>query len=249
MQFKDYFSDHAQIYAAFRPAPPQELIQHLVALAPARELAWDCATGNGQGAQLLVEHFAQVIATDASAEQIAAAVPHERIQYRVALAEDSGIPDHCIDLVTVGCAIHWFDQERFYQEVTRVLKPDGVIAVWGYTRLEALQGPEPLDESVRRIFQDFESFLSPEVTSIWHGYDRLFFPFRHVEMTSFSIEEMFTLDRLIGFLRSTSAVITWVKQKGEQPVEQRLQEIRQAWGNVTYRPIRWPLLLKVGRVP
>ena len=37
-----------------------------------------------------------------------------------------------VDLVTVAQALHWFDLPRFYDEVQRVARPGGLIAVWCY---------------------------------------------------------------------------------------------------------------------
>ncbi|HEY2140100.1 MAG TPA: hypothetical protein VGH00_08465, partial [Chthoniobacterales bacterium] len=65
MEFKDHFSKQAEGYAKFRPRYPQELFRYLATIAPRRELAWDCATGNGQAAVELAEVFDRVIATDA----------------------------------------------------------------------------------------------------------------------------------------------------------------------------------------
>ena len=65
MQFKDHFSEHAADYAKFRPNYPAELFDHLASLPRARALAWDCATGNGQAALGLAQHFEKVVGTDA----------------------------------------------------------------------------------------------------------------------------------------------------------------------------------------
>jgi hypothetical protein len=72
--------------------------------SPGRDLAWDCATGNGQAALALAAHFRHVHATDLSAEQLAQATPHARIDYRQAPAEASGLADRSCDLVTVAQA-------------------------------------------------------------------------------------------------------------------------------------------------
>src|SRR5438132_213598 len=85
--FKDHFSTHAADYRAFRPTYPPELFAFLAASAPARDLAWDCGTGNGQAALLLADHFARVFATDASAGQLTNAEPHPKVEYAVAPAE------------------------------------------------------------------------------------------------------------------------------------------------------------------
>src|SRR2546430_5407093 len=67
------------------------------------------------------------------ADQIANAMTHERIRYAVAPSEASGLADSSIDLVCVAQALHWFDRPRFYDEVRRVLKARGLLAVFGYS--------------------------------------------------------------------------------------------------------------------
>jgi len=100
MTFKDHFSKQAADYAKFRPRYPREMFEYLTSIAPARQLAWDCATGSGQAAVGLVAVFDRVVATDASEKQIANAEPHERVEYRVAPAEQQSNriterrPDH-----------------------------------------------------------------------------------------------------------------------------------------------------------
>src|SRR6476660_8692521 len=133
--FKDHFSGHAPDYARFRPTYPPKLFNYLASISPEHELAWDCATGNGQAADGLAEHFAKVIATDASAPQIESAQPHPNIIYWVAPAEASGIDPDSIDLILVAQALHWFDMDRFFTEAKRVSKESGILAVSTYTHV------------------------------------------------------------------------------------------------------------------
>ena len=114
--FKDHFSKQAADYAKFRPRYPQKLFDYLGSIAPSRELAWDCGTGNGQAAVGLATVFDHVIATDASEKQIENAQSHERVEYLVAPAENSGIKSGTVDLIMVAQAVHWFDLNRFYAE-------------------------------------------------------------------------------------------------------------------------------------
>ena len=102
MGFKDLFSGHAADYSRYRPRYPDELFDRIAVLCPEHRLAWDCATGSGQAARSLASHFARVIATDASAEQLRQATPAEGVDYRVARAEESGLPTAGVDLVTVA---------------------------------------------------------------------------------------------------------------------------------------------------
>ena len=96
-EFEDHFSLQAGDYARFRPTYPPELFAYLASVAPGRRLAWDCGTGNGQAALELVRHFDRVVATDASVEQLARALPHERIEYRVERAEEIVLPPGSVD--------------------------------------------------------------------------------------------------------------------------------------------------------
>ena len=143
--FQDHFSAVAAGYARFRPRYPTELCADLAAAAPAHGLAWDCATGNGQAAVALAAHFARVVATDASAAQLARATPHPRITYRLGPERESGLDDGSVDLVTVAQAFHWLDLDAFYAEVRRVLRPRGALAVWCYdlARVDAAVAQSP----------------------------------------------------------------------------------------------------------
>src|SRR5437773_12056929 len=107
MTFKDHFSKQAADYAKFRPRYPRELFEYLGSVAPSRALAWDCATGSGQAALELAEVFDRVIATDASERQIANAQPHERVEYRVAPAEESGGGSGSSDRIMGAQAVAW----------------------------------------------------------------------------------------------------------------------------------------------
>jgi ubiquinone/menaquinone biosynthesis C-methylase UbiE len=127
--FKDHFSEVAARYAEFRPSYPAELFAWLASLCKEHEAAWDCATGSGQATAGLAAHFRQIIATDASAEQIAHAGAPGNVIFRVATTEASGLDARSVDLVSVAQAAHWFELPRFFAEARRVLKPGGVLAL------------------------------------------------------------------------------------------------------------------------
>jgi len=119
---KDLFSGHAEYYSKYRPEYPKALYHRLFKEVKIKEHAWDCATGNGQVAGYLADHFKNVTATDISQDQITHAVEKRNIRYLVTRSEKAPFDDNMFDLITVGQAIHWFDFPAFYSEVTRVGK-------------------------------------------------------------------------------------------------------------------------------
>jgi SAM-dependent methyltransferase len=245
-EFKDLFSSGAVAYAAHRPRYPARLFDELATHAPARELAWDCATGNGQAALGAAAHFSRVVATDASEAQIAAAVPHERITYRVASAAASGLDAGSVDLVTVAQALHWLDTAAFFREARRVLVPRGVIAVWCYTLLEI---DERIDPLIRRLYEHtLGAYWSPERRLVDDGYRAIDFPFAEMTLPPFAIEQSLTLDQLAGYLRTWSAAQRFARERGDDPVSPLIDEIRPLWGTSSEaRPARWPLHVRAGR--
>lgn len=245
--FKDHFSGASDRYAAYRPDYPAPLFAWLATLCAERNTAWDCATGSGQAARGLAPHFRQVVATDASAEQIGHAQVHPAIDYRVAPAEASGLADHSVDLVTVAQAAHWFDLPRFYAEVARVLKPAGVLALWGYGRMIL---PGDLDAPFRRFHDETVGpYWPPERALIADAYRSLDFPFAEIEAPAFHIEVAWDLPRLIAYLSTWSAVKRCWDAQGRDPLPALMAELTPMWGAAdTAKNLQWPLFLRVGRL-
>src|SRR5258705_5587143 len=102
MSTKDFFSEHSKVYAAFRPTYPEALYQFIFKHLKNKNIAWDCATGNGQVAQYLSQHFEKVYATDISQQQLDNGFKAENIFYSVDSAEKTSFPPHQFDLITVG---------------------------------------------------------------------------------------------------------------------------------------------------
>lgn len=245
-----YFARQAATYAAIRPDYPPALFDFVASLGGARRLAWDCGTGNGQAAVALAEHFARVIATDASAEQLAHARPHPRVEYRVATAEASGLADASADVVTVAQALHWFDLDRFHAEVRRVVRRGGVIVVWSYGDPVLRDGDPLLDEALRRFNHEaMRDWWPPERQAVGEGYRSLPFPFAELPAPTLVLERRWTLGELAAYLRSWSAVMRYVAVRGADPVRDVEAELATRWGGAGERHlVRWPLVVRAGRV-
>lgn len=245
--FKDHFSIAAQSYAGHRPGYPAELFAWLASLTQDHELAWDCATGNGQAALGVARHYRQVVASDASAAQIANRRAHASVDYLVATAERSALRERCCDLVTVAQAAHWFDFEPFHDEVRRVLERHGVIAVWTY---ETFRIDAALDALLDHFYHDVVGpHWPPERRYVEAGYRTLPFPFDEIAAPAFELEITWTLEQVLRYLGTWSAVQRFRKARGVDPVEELRPRLAAAWSRPDEgKRLSWPLHLRVGRV-
>ena len=244
--FQDHFSARAAGYAAYRPSYPAALFEWLAELSPGREAAWDCATGSGQAALGLAPYFRRVVATDASVSQLAHAKAAAGIEYRVAPAESSGLPDRSVDLVTVAQALHWLDRPRFYAEVGRVLRPGGLLACWMYNLIEVTA---EFDRLVGRFYTEVVGpFWPGNRVLVDQGYRTVEFPSPELAPPRFEMTEEWTLDHVVGYLGTWSAVTRYLEAKGHDPVALIVPELKAVWGDPgRTRTVRWPLSLRVAR--
>ena len=247
MTFKDHFSQQADRYTRFRPRYPQELFAYLATLPVAPRRAWDCGTGSGQAAVGLAEFFDEVVATDPSARQIEHADPHPRVSYQVAPAEACPLDDATVDLVTVAQAVHWFDRPAFYAEARRVARPDACIAIWAYALAQITPA---VDAVVWHLYDDvLGKYWPPERGLIMERYTTLDFPFEEIAAPPFVMTAEWTLDDLLGYLSTWSSAQKYLEKHGADPLDQVRTELAAAWGTPDGAlPVRWPLVLRVGRI-
>jgi SAM-dependent methyltransferase len=244
--FADHFSRDSASYAAFRPRYPAELISFVAGIPVSHGAAWDVGTGSGQAASLLVSHFALVAASDASVAQLRARTRTEGVRYLAERAENSAIAGGCVDLVTVAQAYHWLDHEAFHTEVDRVIAPGGALAVWCYGRLHA----SPEIEAALMTFYDgtIGPFWPPERADVERGYRHYQIPIDEVTAPSLSIEARLTLQELLGYVRSWSAVGRFMQSRGVDPVPELERALLPLWGNPdTARRVVWPISVRAGR--
>ncbi|UOB18923.1 class I SAM-dependent methyltransferase [Abyssalbus ytuae] len=242
----DKFSKQAATYKKFRPTYPAQLFDYIYSLCTHKNTAWDCGTGNGQVALELAKVFNKVFATDISEKQIHNAPRKENILYRVERAEKTSFPDNTFDLVTVAQALHWFDFNSFNQEVKRVLKPSGIVAVWGYSLLR-------INPEINKIIDNFYTqiigeYWDKERKHVDSRYETINFNFEEINITQkFEIETQWTFQQLQGYFNSWSSVQNYMeKNNGHNPVTRLMEEINPFWLN-SQKQIVFPVFVRIGK--
>ena len=243
---KDNFSNHAADYAKFRPTYPEELYAYLYKIIPQKFKAWDVATGNGQVAAELAKVFKAVLATDLSAKQLAEAPQLENITYRVQTAEEPFDTQEQFDLITVAQAIHWFDFDKFYNQIQAHLKPDGVFAVIGYSVLET---SGKLNEVIQHFYKDITNpYWDPERKYLDENYQTIPFPFKELKTPQLAMPVYWTVQELLNYLNTWSAVKHYEKAHGESPLALIQDAVYTHWGTAVQRKFDFPLLLRLGKL-
>lgn len=243
-----YFNQQARLYAKFRPDYPPELFEFIALISPHHNLAWDCATGSGQAAIGLAKHFKHVVAIDTSPEQIAHARQHDRVEYRVATAEASGLENHSADVVMIAQALHWLDHGRFYAEVRRVVVPGGTIVATVYC------DPTVNDPELDGILQNYNKgvvgpYWPPERKFVDEHYQSIPFPFEKITPPKIELKRDWNLHELAGYLRSWSATVRYQKANNVDPVLDFEEKMRSRWAEPGQRRVvRWPFTIFAGRV-
>lgn len=226
-------------YNQYRPDYPEELFNIIKNKVQETNSAWDCATGTGQALKGLAPIFTKIQATDISESQIENADHYENVEFSECNSEETSFKDNQFDLVTVAQALHWFATPKFFAEVQRVLKPDGIFAAWTYNIVE-------VSGDVDDVVLDFHNkilgdYWEPQRWSVIKDYNDINFPF-DVESQKLSIQKNWNLDQFIGYLETWSGLKTY-KKSNSDPIPELKKALSESWGN-DERQVSFPITLK-----
>lgn len=246
LPFKDLFSSASEKYASFRPQYPTELFIWLSSLVDKKELAWDCATGNGQAVKPLAGLFDRVIATDPSNSQLQQAPKISNVEYRCERAESPSIAENSVDLITIAQALHWLEIDPFYEAVNKVLKPGGVISAIAYGLPEIT--PD-IDNLIRYLHNEtLGEFWEYERRHVINLYRDIPFHFHPIKSPPFFIRTRMDQTALLGFLSTWSGLIACRQATGKDPLQSFSMILEKIWptGQTTI-PVTWKLVCKTGK--
>jgi ubiquinone/menaquinone biosynthesis C-methylase UbiE len=240
-------------YDAYRPRTPAVLLDLLPQLAGAQrpQLIVDLGSGTGLSTYAWSERADKVIGVEPNADMRRQAEAKRGSETNVTfvegVADETGLPDECADIVTASQSLHWMDPQPTFAEVKRILRPSGVFAAYDYdwpaiitpetdllydefmARLDAIATSQDADFG-RRVGDRKEEHLSRMRAS---GQFRLT---REISVHS---EERGDAERFIGLMLSNSGSI--LMEHGVVTDEQlRLEDFRaRARTILGASPRRW----------
>ncbi|HXU25762.1 MAG TPA: methyltransferase domain-containing protein, partial [Bacteroidia bacterium] len=168
------------------------------------------------------------------------------IIYSLQAAEKTNFPNNFFNLIIVAQAVHWFNFNQFYAEVNRTVKNNSLVVIIGYGQLQ-------INKSVDTVLNHFYkniigSYWDKERKYIDENYKTIPFPFKELETPIFKNQYRWTLEQLIGYLNTWSAVQHYIKSNNKNPINLIYDNLKQSWGQAKTHVVNFPLLLRVGRI-
>lgn len=221
------FSDRAQDYAKYRPTYPDAAIEAILQACGAADslVAADVGAGTGISSRLLAERGVQVWAIEPNAEMRQAAEPHPNITFLAGNAEQTGLADAAVNLVTCFQAFHWFDPGQCLLEFRRILQPSGQLAVVWNTRDRA----DEFTAGYSQVVQQVSNQHPAEQRMVTEQPLRDTPHFHNLRELTFSNRQALDFPSLMGRAQSVSYIPR--TESAQQQLQAGLQALYEQWAD------------------
>jgi len=153
------FDSLAGDYAQYRPGYAPSIVAAVLSLVgrPAREVdAADIGAGTGIWTRMLAAqglHSITAIEPSDEMRRYGLLTPQEhKIVWRRGTAEETGLPSHAYDLVTMASSFHWTDFDKACAEFQRILRPGGrFVALWNPRMIELNPLLVEIEQEITRL--------------------------------------------------------------------------------------------------
>jgi SAM-dependent methyltransferase len=235
------FAQAAESFDRHRPSPPPDLIAFVRSMAPQAPplRVVDLGCGTGLSTRPWSGLCDEVIGVDPASEMLdaaTAATSAGNVFFRSGWSHDTGLPTGCAAVVTCASSFHWMDPVPTLREVRRILRPGGVLAVYGQQMPPVAHGGhaiavqcEQLLHFVRQLDREHSAINAPRPAR-WAEMHALL---KAAPGTSYCNEFCFhqlvdlTVDQLCDCLQTLSYIDHHVR-RGSEEVIGRLRQVREA---------------------
>jgi ubiquinone/menaquinone biosynthesis C-methylase UbiE len=220
------FSDRVDNYVRYRPSYPAELIPFLeteLGLKKGQQVA-DIGSGTGIFTELLLLKGYHVTGVEPNEGMRQAAERrlggYDRFYSQNGRAENTGLEDQSVHLITVAQAFHWMEVEATRKEFLRILKPGGSIALIWNLRLVNTAFLSDYEAFTRTFGQQYESANRINETEIAE-----FFQPRSMQVKIFSNVKLLDFEGLKGLVLSAS----YMPLEGDPRYEEMIGKLEELY--------------------
>ena len=201
------FTTRVENYAKFRPTYPRPIMDLLKADCGLTETSVIADVGSGTG--ILTEMFLRngntVFGVEPNAPMRSSAEKllstYHQFKSIDGAAEATTLDSDSVDIITAAQAFHWFDQARARVEFSRILKPQGWVAlIWNERRLDSTPFLRAFEQLLLQYGTDYQKIRHENVT----GQIADFFSPQGFTQESFENIQTFDFESLMGRVRSAS---------------------------------------------
>jgi len=248
-RFTKKFSKKAEVYSRYRPSYPKQVIEILGTEIGfnKNKIVADIGSGTGLLSQIFLDNGNFVYGIEPN-DEMRSYAEKNLSNYRNfvslnRLAENTGLPDNSIDLVTAGQALHWFDPDHARSEFSRILKkkPKGYVMIIYNERKKKDVIMDDYDTLVERNASKSET---PDIDS---NYLTKFFATKDYKEFTIPNEQVLDYDGLVG--RATSA--SYLPSKGEQGFESLEKDLKELFDKYSQNgkiAMRYETILFLGQI-
>lgn len=263
-------AQHASVYAKYRPTTPEIVIHKILNFLKQQDCpplkALDVGCGSGQSTRILAEHFKEVVGTDVSENQLKEAQLNpenpKNVTFRISPAESCPLEDGSVSVITASQCAHWFNLDQFYKEADRLLKPNGVLAIYGYEIPKFIVDNDPiqckqLNDLLFEYYESLSPYWEPARRTVDDCYRSITLPYQDQSREeAIRVRKSSSALSYLGYLTSWSGYQSWLKQDKEAAEErfnQFIKQLKEILGkedlNTTVVDIAIDYFLLLGRKP
>lgn len=232
---KQFDKIHQQ-YSKVRPTYPTAVYDEIAAdlhALPA-DLAVDIACGSGQSIDGLKRIARKIIGVDIGPNLLAdARKRHPDISFVQGSGEAPGLNPKIADLVTIATAFYWMDRAKVVENVSSLLKPHGVFAVYKYDFPWLIDSRNSIVE--RHLAERWDRYRSSRLRNFDHDTPDLIVASRRFEkVRQCTIENRIRMPvpQYVDFMASTSYVSKFITEEvgNGRYLESFIEELRREGG-------------------
>lgn len=124
----------AEIYNSNRPIPPKIITDIILMYSDTKpQLVADIGSGTGLSTFIWKEIAPKIVGIEPDDRMRRIAEDFntsDAVSFQKGLSHDTGLESESVDVVTISQALHWMDIKHTFDEVYRILSPNGVFAVY-----------------------------------------------------------------------------------------------------------------------